>query len=293
MAGPGDEMIALHVEIDTGSALTTWSVDPIALIAIPIAALLYYRGLRSLGNRRRFHSSWRPWSFYLGLFSIALGLLSPIDHFSDELFWVHMTQHMLIVMVGAPLVLLGAPMIPMLRGVPRELRRQLVIPIAKSLPVRAFLRTVTRPLVAWPLYTFIIIGWHFSAFFEAALENEALHNLEHVLFALGAYVFWWNIIDPHPLRSNLSYLARIPYIFLSVVPAFTLGAFLTFAASAWYAPYEITAPLHGLSALEDQQLGGVIMWIPGSFIIGSALMIDLFLAVRTEQDAQNAREANE
>jgi putative membrane protein len=224
---------------------------------------------------------------------VAIALLSPLDHLSDELFYAHMTQHMLIMMVGAPLVLLGAPMIPMLRGVPRGMRRRLVIPIAKSLPVRTFLRTITSPLVAWPLYTFLIIGWHFPVFFEAALENEALHTVEHLLFALGAYVFWWNIIDPHPLKPNLSYLVRVPYIFISVVPAFLLGAFLTFAGSAWYAQYEISAPLYGISALEDQQLGGVIMWIPGSFIIGSALIIDLFLAARTEQDAQAAREAAE
>jgi putative membrane protein len=284
-------MIALHAGIDSGSTLTTWSLDPIAVIAIPLAAILYTRGLRSLGPRRPFHGSWRPWSFYLGLLAVAIALLSPLDHLADELFFAHMTQHMLITMAGAPLVLLGAPMIPMMRGIPRGARRKVVIPIAKSLPVRMFLRILTRPLVAWPLYTFLIIGWHFPVFFEAALEREAVHTLEHVLFATGAYVFWWNIIDPHPLRPNLSYLVRVPYIFISVVPAFVLGAFLVFAGTAWYAPYQTSAPLYGFTGLEDQQLGGVIMWIPGSFIIGAALVIDLFLAARTEQEAQLAREA--
>jgi putative membrane protein len=135
-----------------------------------------------------------------------------------------------------------------------------------------------------------IWGWHIPVLFEAALENEVLHVVEHFTFAFTAYLFWWNIIDPHPLRPNLSYLARVPYIFLTVVPAFALGAFLTFSSRAWFSPYELTAPLYNMTALEDQQVGGTIMWIPGSFIIGTALIIDLFLAARGEQQLQLALE---
>ena len=224
---------------------------------------------------------------------LAGALLSPLDHLSDELFYVHMTQHMLILMVGAPLILLGAPIIPVLRGIPRLIRRKVVIPVLRSLPVRIVLRTLSRPLVAWPLYVLFLWVWHLPVLFEGALENELLHFFEHFTFALTAYLFWWNVIDPHPLRSNLSYLARVPYIFLTVVPAFALGAFLTFSSDPWFATYEVTAPLHGISALEDQQVGGTIMWIPGSFIIGTALIVDLFLAAREEQRIQLAKEQAE
>ena len=279
-------MIALHTTIELGPFWTAWSLDLTALVGIPIAALLYARGLRSLGSRRRYHATWRPWSFYAGLAVIAAALLSPLDHFSEELFSIHMTQHVLLMMVGAPLVLLGAPMIPILRGIPRRTRRSVVIPVAKSLPVRAVLRTLTRPLVAWPAYVGVLLLWHVPPFFEAALENEAVHLFEHLTFASAAYLFWWNIVDPLPLRPNLSYLARVPYIFVTVVPSFLLGAFLTFSDAAWFDPYELTAPLHGFTTIEDQQLGGVIMWLSGSFIIGATLMIDLYLAVRYEQRQQ-------
>ena len=283
-------MTALQVGIEVGSAWTKWSLDPTALIGLPLAALLYSRGLRSLGGRLRFHATWRPWAFHAGLLVIAGALLTPLDYLSERLFWAHMTQHMLLIMVGAPLVLLGAPMIPMLRGVPRPLRRRLVIPIARSAPVRSALRVLTTPVVAWVIYAGTLVVWHFPSFYVSAIENEIVHMLEHVIFAVGAYLFWWNVIDPVPLRPNLSYLARIPYIFITVVPAFALGAFLTFAGEAWYAPYEVTAPLYGMTALEDQQLGGVVMWIPGSFIVGAALVIDLFFAVRQEERRQRDSE---
>ena len=284
-------MIALHVgTVNTGSLWTAWSFDPLALAGLPLVGFLYYRGITSPGRKPRFHTAWRARSFYLGLVVLAVAVLSPLDHLADELFSVHMTQHMLILMVGAPLILLGAPIVPVLRGTPRPIRRRVIIPVLQSLAVRFILRTLSRPLVAWPLYVLFIWGWHVPGLFVAALENELVHLIEHTSFAFTAYLFWWNIIDPHPLRANLSYLARIPYTFLTVVPAFALGAFLTFSSEPWFAPYEITAPAYGISALEDQQIGGTIMWIPGSFIIGATLIWILFLAVRQEQRLQVARE---
>jgi putative membrane protein len=283
-------VIALHVDVGSGTLWGAWSIDSFAVIGIPLVALLYARGLHSLGSRKRFHSTWRPWAFYAGLLASAVALLSPLDHLSDELFYAHMTQHFLLMMVAAPLMLLGAPIIPMLRGVPRPVRRNFIIPVAKSPPVRTLLRLLTQPLVTWPLFVGMLFFWHVPAFFEAALGNEAVHAAEHLSFGVAGFLFWWNVVDPHPLRPNLSYLARIPYIFITVVPSFILGAFLTFSDGAWFAPYEATAPLHGLTALEDQQIGGIVMWIPGSFIIGTALMIDLYLTARREQETQLAHE---
>ena len=166
-----------------------------------------------------------------------------------------------------------------------------LIPLLKLRPVRAFLRLISHPLVAWPLFIGAFLGWHFPLAFEAAATNETIHVIEHASFAIGAYLFWWNIIDPLPLKANLSYLARVPYIFMTIVPNFTLGAFLTFAPTAWYGVYAESAARYGMTGLEDQQLGGVIMWIPGSFIIGTALVIDLAIAVRLEQSEQLALEA--
>ena len=280
-----------HGGLDQGPLLLVWSADPAALVLIPLAALLYARGLASLGSPRRFHDGWRPPLFYLGLALAFAALVGPIDHLADELFLAHMTQHVLLVLVAVPLVLLGAPVIPIMRGVPRVVRRNALIPLLKLRPVRAFLRLISHPLVAWPLFIGAFLGWHFPLAFEAAATNETIHVIEHASFAIGAYLFWWNIIDPLPLKANLPYLARVPYIFMTVVPNFALGAFLTYSPSAWYSVYAAGAERYGMTPLADQQLGGVIMWIPGSFIIGTALVIDLAMAVRIEQRDQLAREA--
>lgn len=280
-----------HVGWDPGPQLLAWSADPAALVLIPLAALLYARGLASLGSHRRFHDGWRPQLFYLGLAAAFTVLVGPLDHLADELFLAHMAQHVVLVLVAVPLVLLGAPVVPIMRGVPRALRRNALIPLLKLRAVRGLLRLVSQPLVAWGLFVGAFLGWHVPPAFEAAATNEAVHVLEHASFAIGAYLFWWNIIDPLPLKSNLTYLARVPYIFMTVVPNFALGAFLSFAPNAWYGVYAASAALYGITGLEDQQLGGVIMWIPGSFIIGTALVIDLAMAVRQEQREQLALEA--
>ena len=281
-----------HGGWDLGPQFLVWSADPAALVLIPLAALLYARGLASLGSPRRFHDGWRPLAFYLGLASALAALVGPLDHLAGELFLAHMVQHVVLILVAVPLVLLGAPVIPMMRGVPRVVRRNALIPLLKLRLVRAILRLISQPLVAWPLFVGSFLGWHFALAFEAAATNEAVHVLEHASFAIGAYLFWWNIIDPLPLKANLSYLARVPYIFMTVVPNFILGAFLAFAPTAWYGVYAASAARYGMTGLEDQQLGGVIMWIPGSFIIGTALVIDLAMAVRLEQREQLALEAS-
>ena len=282
-----------HAGWDLGPQLFAWSADPAALVLIPLAALLYARGLASLGSRRRFHDGWRPRLFYLGLASAFAVLVGPLDHLSGELFLAHMTQHVVLILVAVPLVLLGAPVVPIMRGVPRALRRRALIPLLKLRLVRAFLRLISQPLVAWALFIVAFLGWHHPLAFEAATASEAMHVLEHASFAIGAYLFWWNVVDPLPLKANLTYLARVPYIFITVVPNFALAAFLTYARDAWYEAYQASATLYGMTPLQDQQLGGVIMWIPGSFIIGTALVIDLIVAVRQEQREQLALEAGQ
>ena len=282
-----------HGGAESGPLLLAWAADPAALVLVPMAALLYARGIRSLGGRLRFHDGWRPPLFYLGLLVAFVALVGPLDHIAEELFLAHMVQHVLLVLVAVPLVLLGAPVIPMMRGVPRIIRRGVLIPLLQARVVRGFLRLVSHPLVAWPLFVGTFLGLHFPLVFQAAAESEPLHVFEHGTFALGAYLFWWNVIDPLPLKPNLPYLARVPYIFMTVIPTFVLGAFLTYAPDAWYAVYEASAARYGLTGLEDQQLGGVIMWIPGSFVMGTALVLVLAVAVRREQEEQLAREAGQ
>ena len=267
-----------------------WSTDPVALIGIPLIGILYARGLQSLKETSRSHHFGRITAFYLGLISLFLALVSPIDYLSGQLFLVHMIQHMILIFFSVPAIQIGAPLVPILRGIPRTLRKQALSPIATSLSIRFILKLFFKPLISWPLFIGSLALWHFPFAFEAALENDVIHFLEHLFFLAGAYVWWWNIIDPYPLKSNLSKLAKVPYIFITIVPGFVLGSFLTFAPTPWYSTYSNTVPTYGISPLEDQQIGGLIMWIPGSFIIATALLLALYSAVRAETQLQMQKE---
>ena len=287
-------MILLHVGTDHTIVplWAHWTADPSALIGITLGTLLYTRGLlASKGRRRRLHPWWRPTLFYTGMTMVAVALLSPLDALSDESFAFHMVQHLLLILVAPPLILLSAPMVPMLRGVPRTLRKLIVAPFAQEPAVRWVLRTATLPLVAWLAYTASFFGWHTPGLYDAALRNEAIHILEHLMFSATAFLFWWNIIDPIPLKGNLPYLGRVPYVFVTSVPNFVLGAFLVFATSPWYEFYQSQTSRFRLSPINDQQLGGLIMWVPGAFVLLFTMIAVLAVMVVKEERRQREREA--
>ena len=279
-------LIALHVESPANGIWATWTADPIALFIVPIVFVLYLRGIRkSKGSKLNRHPRWRRVSFYLGLFSLFIALVSPLDYLSGEYFFAHMIQHFILVNIAAPLILLGAPMIPVLRGVPVGFRRRLLIPILKQRTLRLSLKFFSNPFIAWPLYVGTLLFWHFPFAYGAALSNETLHLVQHAMFFMTAVAWWWNIIDPVPIKPNLKDLERIPYIFLTTVPIFVLGAFITFANNPSYEYYALLQG-HTLSAIEDQQIGGIIMWIPGSLLLMSTLLVVLVRVVKVEEEKQ-------
>jgi putative membrane protein len=288
-------MILIHVGTEHAVAplWADWTADPSAIIGITLGTFLYTRGLlASSGSRRRLHPWWRPALFYTAMAIVALALLSPLDTLSDELFAIHMVQHLLLILAVPPLILLSAPMIPMLRGVPRRLRKLIVAPIAQDPSVRWLLRTATLPIVAWLVYAASFFGWHTPGLYDAALRNEAVHILEHIMFSATAFLFWWNIIDPIPMKGNLPYLGRVPYVFITSVPNFILGAFLVYATSPWYEFYQSQALRFSLSPIDDQQLGGLIMWVPGAFVLLFTLIGVLAVMVVKEERQQRELEVS-
>lgn len=220
-----------------------------------------------------------------------VALASGIEILASDLFSVHMLQHMLLTIVAAPLLMVGAPVRSLLRGLPPVLRTGLVRPLAGAAAVRGLLHALRNPIVAVAIYVGGLYLWHWPSLYDAAVENEGLHALEHAHFFIGALLFWSVVIDPEPFKGTLPYAARIVYLLLAGAAQNTvLGGILAFSTRVLYAHYEGRAPLHGVDALTDQRLGGAIMWVPGDTIFLVAASVAFFMWLEQEEREQRRRE---
>ena len=290
-----DPFVALH-PVHTG-ALTfwnTWTFDPLTVAGLSVLLALYTRGLwRSRGRSGSLFPWWRPTSFYVGWTALLLGAVSPIDGLSSDLFLMHMVQHMLLMMVGPPLVLLGAPVVPLLRGLPGPLRTNLAIPLLQMRRVRKVLGLLASPLIAWLAFVFTLWVWHVPSLYNEAVSNEALHFLQHAMFMGAATLFWWIAIDPVPLRPRLSYGLRLLYLFLATLQSTALAAMITLTTTVLYTYYEGVPRLWGLTPAVDQMIAGLIMWIPGAAIYFIALSVLFFVLLARDNDRMRRLEGRE
>ena len=261
---------------DILTALTTWSADPPGLLLAVAAGALYawaYWRLRRQEPQFRF-PAWHAWCFGLGWLLMIIGLVSPVDTYSDDLFWVHMLQHILITMVVAPLMLLGAPATLALRAASPRVRRDYLVPLLESRVVRA----LTWPPVALLIFILGIWAWHLPAAYDAAIGSEALHFLEHGIFLLGGVLFWWLIIGVDASRLRPAHVWRLFVLVIAILQNIGLGLILTSVGEPLYETYEIAASLRewGPDALTDQRLGAGIMWVPGSMMFVIAIMLTVY-----------------
>ncbi len=208
---------------------------------------------------------------------LFLALASPIDSLGHMLLWVHMVQHFLLIMVVAPLLLLGAPGIPILRGLPRVVRRGALGPFLASAFLRRCLNVVLSPFTGWIAFAVTNWAWHSPLLYGAALESPVIHRLEHASFLAAATLFWWQIIQPWPWRARWSDGALVIYLLTADVQNTIFSAVMTYSDRVWYAHYEATAPALGWSALQDQQVAGAFMWTVGQLIM---LPAAIFLILR-------------
>jgi len=195
---------------------------------------------------------------------IVLALDSPLDELADKLFWAHMLQHILLLTVAPPLILLGRPWPRMWRALPLDLRTPLGRGLVRS-RIAAPLRRLARPLPAWLLFNGALIAWHIPALYDATLRSGWIHQLEHAIFFFTGLLFWARIVDPGPLRPRLSATGRIAYIVGAMVVGWALAVALVFAPDPIYSAYASLAHRPGgISAMTDQQLAAGMMWVPGS-----------------------------
>ncbi len=240
---------------------------------------------------RRAWPWWRTTLFFLGLATLVLALASGIEILAGDLFSVHMLQHMLLTIVAAPLLLLGAPVRPLLRGLPPVVRASVIRPLAGNRVVRGALHVARHPLVAVAIYVGGLYLWHWPALYDAAVENDVLHAVEHAHFFFGALLFWSVVIDPEPFKGTLPYAARIVYLLLAGAAQNTLlGGLLAFSTRVLYTHYGERAVRLGIDALTDQRVGGAVMWVPGDAIFLIAASGAFFLWLEVEEREQRRRE---
>jgi cytochrome c oxidase assembly factor CtaG len=264
------------------AALASWTFLPVPALGLLATALIYFRGWRKLCRQvpARYPLS-RLVFFLAGLVTIYLSLASPLDAFASFLLSAHMVQHLLLTMVAPPLLLLGAPQLPLLCGLPRRVASQALGPFLQSPLLKSLVYRLMHPAVCWVLFILSNIIWHFPVFYELALRSPAWHKVEHFCFLGTAMLFWWHVVQPWPSRPYWPRWAMIPYLLLADLQNTALAAFLCFYDRVVYQTYQVS-PRFGMSALDDQAAAGAIMWVPGSivFIVPAALIAVQFLSPR-------------
>jgi cytochrome c oxidase assembly factor CtaG len=278
-------MVLAHAAADASTLplWLQWNLDPLLVLGLALFTGAYFYALGPLRRKYGWADSvdrGKVAYFAAGTAILALALLSPLDTLGDEyLFSAHMVQHMLIAVVVPPLWLLGTP-------------EWMLAPLFRRPGVTRVMRWLTHPIVAFGLFNGLLWLWHAPALYDATLENEYIHILEHLLFIASGVLFWWPVIGPVRQIPRMSRAFGVLYLFLACQPMVALGALLTFSAHPLYAPY-VTAPrIWGSTPLGDQQLGGLIMWLPTNipFVIGLSI---LFFQWVSEHDRAERAAAGE
>ncbi len=270
------------------SALTTWIADPLPWFGVLLTALAYIYAVRRV-NRSHPQApvpARRLVAWLAGLGVILVALTSSIDVYADDLLSVHMLQHLLLIMVAPPLLALGAPVTLALRVARPNVRRGLLLPVLHSRVVRF----LASPWFTWPLFTAALWVTHFSALYDAALEEPALHIGEHLLFLVTGALFWWPVVAADPAPRRLSHWPRVAYLGAQMPVGAIIGLVIYYAPSVLYEHYLTLERTWGPSALVDQQIGGLIMWGGGDLVLLVAMA--LLVADWMRYDVQRSRRAD-
>jgi putative membrane protein len=274
-----------------------WPIEP-PLTGIVLAGILYGLGLKRRPlARRRTELRWRSAAFYAGLLALFAALDSPIAAYDTRLFSVHMTQHVLLMMVAPPLIVLGRPWLPVWQPLPLDFRRSVAKQLVRGTwasPLRRAARFVARPLPAFLLATGTMVVWHLPALYDETVRNALVHDLEHALFFATSLLFWVQLIDSPPFHARLDHLRRAAYATAALAVGWILSIVLALAPSPLYGAYaSLRGRPGGLSALGDQQLGAGVLWVPGSIALLVAVCVNFYLWLDPEAGRRPRRVAGQ
>jgi putative membrane protein len=282
--------------------LSSWDLRIELILVLALAGTIYTRGwwrlrkrtaeqrtaARQRVNRRQAGALWRPVLYILGLVILGIALMSPLDVVGSQLFFLHMIQHVLMMSIVPPLLLLANPLPYFLWGLPAGARRPLGSVLGRRGNLRAALRKFTGPGIVWIGFVILYLGWHDPMLYNAALESELVHDLEHISFFGVAMLYWWHITGAGPVvHKPLPVIGRFFYVLLAIPPNMIAGMAIAFSQSPIYSHYEAMPRIWNMSVMSDQRLAGVIMWVPGSmmYIVAALVAIASWLQDEEEKPA--------
>jgi putative membrane protein len=263
-----------HLGLD---ALGWWSWEPIVVAGLVAAGVAYTLGVRRIWSRAGSGAGMRRVevaAYALGLFGLAVALVSPLDRLGALLFSAHMAQHEMLMLVAAPLLVAGRPVIAWLWALPPPARAA-AASWSRQDGVRRAWRIVTGPVVALLVHAIARWIWHLPELFEAALHSAPVHAVQHTMFFWSAALFWYALI--HGRYGRMGYGVAAAFVWVTAMHTGVLGALITFAGRPWYPSYEIRGAEYGIAPLADQQMAGLIMWVPSGGVL-LAIGLGLFAA---------------
>jgi len=263
----------------------SWSFEPAVILPVVVVGALYLHGWTTVSRRmpERFGAGRRA-AGVAGLAAVFLALCSPLDALAHQLLVAHMVQHLLLMVIAPPLVWLGAPVAPMLLGLPRPVRRGVASVLAAP-AVRRLTHALADPRVAWIAFVVVLWAWHAPALYDRALRSDGWHHVQHACFLATGLLFWRPVILAWPARLAWPRWAMIPYVALAELQNSALAAILTFSGRVLYPAYETVPRAWSVSPVEDQAIAGVIMWVPGSLPFLFAVLWLVLTAIRAPRPA--------
>jgi cytochrome c oxidase assembly factor CtaG len=266
---------------DPATLIFGWAFDPLAWLPAIVALLLWRLGVQRVNRNHPAHpvAPRRTWYWVAGVLTVLYAVDSGFAVYDTTLFSMHMIQHLLLTMVAPPLLLLAGPITLLLQASSPETRRRWILPILHARVVRV----ISHPVVAWLLFAAVMWGSHFSPLFDAALENEWAHRLEHALYLAAALLFWWPVVGPDPSPWKLRPPARVLYVGLQMPQSTFLAVAIFMAGAPLYRHYATSARTWGPTPLADQQMAGGIMWVGGDLVFMVVLMLFVWIWMKDDE----------
>ena len=264
---------------------TAWNMNPLPTLLLLLALNVYLTGLSRWERPSHPVRTWQKACFLTGLLIFFVALQSPVEAIAEHMFSFHQIQHILLRMFGPLFILLGAPLTPMLRGLPPWALKGVVRPLVRNPGARRAYEILTNPVLTTVLFLSILYLWQVPTAHNAALRIAALHEFMHFTMLGSGFLFWWLVVDPKPHRSRMHYGLRVLYLGLIVIPNTLLGAAITFADHVIYAAYAEVEQPFDISLMTDQQIGGAILWVPGDMM--SVIVAGIVMIMWYQKDLEN------